>query len=291
MSFRVNPHTGVDISYKERHPEYASIDTGHDFWELLYVDRGQIKLFLDGAPFMLEQGEFVIILPRQMHGVAPSGAAAPFYVTVHFDTNIVALRDLGSTILKADEEGRRLLRRMLEEKVNPEIGSYALARFHFAEFLIRAIRHHPRRAPTQSLSSYIQANAQERIVQLAIDYLTANLEKTICLQDLARAVGVSKSHLEHTFKKLTNRSVMSHLQELRIQRAKELLLESCLNVSAIAAECGYSSLPLFSRRFKKLVAISPTEYTRTIRAGLPPSRSPMQMLGKGCQRQFRNVGV
>ncbi len=180
---------------------------------------------------------------------------------------------------------------MLEEKINTEVGSYALARFHFAEFLIRAIRHQTQRVPAHAPTSYIQANAQERIVQLAMDYLAANLEKTICLQDLARAVGVSKSHLEHTFKKLTNRSVMSHLQELRIQRAKELLLESCLNVSAIAAECGYSSLPLFSRRFKKLVAISPTEYTRTIRAGLPPSRSPMQMLGKGCQRPFRNVGV
>lgn len=226
---------------------------------------------------MLSQGEFVIILPHQMHGVGPSGTIAPFYVTAHFDTTLEPLQSLGNTIQKIDEEGRRLLVRMLEEKTNSEFGSFELARCYLAEFLVRAIRPQTPNAPGRRLTSYFQANSRKQIIQQAMDFMLSNLEKPISLLDIARAVAVSRSHLEHAFKKHTGRSVMSHLQELRIQKAKRLLLESSLNISRIAAECGYSSLHLFSRRFRKLVTMCPTEYARTIRAALLSSSSQKQI--------------
>lgn len=277
LSFRTNPRTGIDVSYKERHPEYTSADSCHDFWELLYVDKGQVQLFLEGLPFTLSQGEFVIILPCQMHGVGPSGTVAPFYVTAHFDTTLEPLRRLGNRILAIDEEGRRLLARMLEEKSSSQFESFGLARCYLAKFLIRTIRLQTSDAPDRRLAPYFQVNAGKQIIQRAMDYMVSNLEKPISLPDIARAVAVSRSHLEHAFKRHTGRSVMFHLQDLRIERAKKLLLESPLNISGIAAQCGYSSLHLFSRRFRKSVSVCPTEYARMVRAALPIQSNKKQI--------------
>jgi AraC-like DNA-binding protein len=296
LSIRTNPQTRVDIGYKERHPEYTSTDSGHDFWELLYVDRGRLNLFVDGRPVTISQDELAIILPHQAHGVGPSGAVAPFYVTAHFDTNLEALRSLGNTVLKVDEEGRRLLGRMLEEKVRGGFGSFELARCYLAEFLISAKRLQSGETFVPRLATYFQINIDDQIVKQATNYMASNLDKPISLQDVAEAVAVSRSHLEHMFKKHGARSVMSSLQELRIQKAKILLLESTLNVSEIAAECGYSSLHLFSRRFKKLVSICPSEYARMIRAALPTLGNRKQTMeqrarAQGARPQADSVGL
>ena len=80
----------------------------------------------------------------------------------------------------------------------------------------------------------------------------------------ARAAGASNSHLEHLFKKKMNVSVMGYLQDLRIQKAKVLLVESAHNVTEIARLCGYSSIHHFSRRFKKVARLSPSQYAKMV---------------------------
>jgi transcriptional regulator GlxA family with amidase domain len=91
-----------------------------------------------------------------------------------------------------------------------------------------------------------------------------HLNETLNLTRIARGAGVSASHLEHVFKKTGQRPVMSCLMQLRIQRAKQLLLESNLNVSQIAEMMGFSSVHVFSRCFKKAVSFSPSQYAKTV---------------------------
>ena len=110
-------------------------------------------------------------------------------------------------------------------------------------------------------------------MEKAINFMKLNFSRPLALSEIAEASGVSRSHLEHLFKNTTGSSIMTYLQELRIQRAKMLLLESGLNISQIAEQTGYSSIHLFSRRFKTFVSVSPTRYAKMIRLALPLAKN------------------
>ena len=266
LELRTNKRTGIDIGYKERSPGYQLSQDAHDFWELLYADKGRVLIRLDGVPFQVRQGEFVLIAPGQSHSVSPS-ADAPFYVTAHFQTNLKGLSDLKHTVGCVDSKGRRLLEDVLAEREGRRFGSEELVCSYLLEFLILAVRRHSERPSEHPhLPTHFQQNMTDGTVERTIAFLRANFAKPLTLRGVARELGVSSSHLEHLFKKATGRPVMSYLQDLRLEQAKVLLLESTLNVTQIAARCGYSSVHLFSRRFKQLVSVPPSEYAKMLRS-------------------------
>jgi len=68
------------------------------------------------------------------------------------------------------------------------------------------------------------------------------------------------SHISRVFSQNQNYTIEHYLIELRIEKAKELLLFKDMNISEVAYKLGYSSNAHFSRQFKKLVGVSPSIY-------------------------------
>lgn len=68
------------------------------------------------------------------------------------------------------------------------------------------------------------------------------------------------SHISRVFSQNQNYTIEHYLIELRIEKSKELLIFSDMNISEVAYKLGYSSNAHFSRQFKKLVGISPSAY-------------------------------
>lgn len=284
LEFRSNPATGVEALYKERPPGYAFAGERHSFWELLFVDRGTLRMALAGSEVPVQEGEFLLIPPGLRHGVFPGAGPAPFYITAHFECNLPGLEAAAARPVRAADEHRRLLIGMLRERESDDAAAHSLALCYLAEFLIRASRAVAPPARTPSLSRFYQANAERDVAERAMAYIEAHSGRPLTLEAIASAAGVSASHLEHVFKKRAGAPVMNYLQEVRIRQAKRLLLESSLNVSQIAEKSGYSSVHLFSRRFKKAVSVPPSRYARMVRAGLPISGSRGQKESKDGQR-------
>jgi AraC-like DNA-binding protein len=267
LEFRKNPRTGVDVRYKERAPEYVHGGDCHPFWELMYVDRGAVRLRVGEGEHELRPGDFILIAPNCAHSVLPADAAARFYVTAHFDTNLKGLETLAGGAISADEEGRRLVVALIKEKESDQEGGEFLALAYLAQFLLR-LRRCRAAAPGVAAPTYFQSNSERSVVAKAVDFMNRRYAEPLTLDRIAAESGVSNSHLEHLFKRRMETPVMAYLQGLRIEHAKALLLESASNVSGIAHMCGYSSVFLFSRRFKQVVGVSPSQYARMVR---PPS--------------------
>jgi AraC-like DNA-binding protein/mannose-6-phosphate isomerase-like protein (cupin superfamily) len=270
LRLRTNPKTGVDILYKERPPQYAGTEDQHDFWELLYVDKGYVKILLDQQIRTVSDGEFLLIAPRRRHSILSSGSVAPFFITAHFETNIEHLEVLADAVFRGNEQGRQLLIHLLREKASDAFGADALVCCYLVEFLVNAVRGAEALPSPKALTPYFQDNAAVESAEKAMKFMKANFHRSLTLREIADASCLSPSHLSHLFKKKTGSSVMGFLEELRIQHAKTLLLESGLNVSQIAEQIGYSSIHLFSRRFKKFVSVSPARYARMVRLALGP---------------------
>lgn len=91
-----------------------------------------------------------------------------------------------------------------------------------------------------------------------IDYMAHNLAKQISLDELADIAGLSKNGLIKRFRSEIGCTPYAYLSQLRLQKAKSLILHTSLSMSQIAEKCGYDSLYYFSNSFKKKFGVSPS---------------------------------
>lgn len=93
-----------------------------------------------------------------------------------------------------------------------------------------------------------------------IDYMKENYNQKIDLQAVADHLFISTWYLCKVFKKELNNSFVQLLNEIRIQEAKKLLIESNQKVYEICQMVGYSDNPYFTKTFKKYTGMTPNQY-------------------------------
>lgn len=99
-------------------------------------------------------------------------------------------------------------------------------------------------------------------VRAVIDFMNANLHRSIALAELAGAVNLSPAYLSQLFKSETGLSPGKYLTTLRMEKAGQLLATGFLSIKQIMAEAGYNNKSNFLRRFRRYFDLSPTEYRK-----------------------------
>jgi AraC family transcriptional regulator len=102
----------------------------------------------------------------------------------------------------------------------------------------------------------------EKAVERAISTMRENLGEDLTVDDIAKAAMFSKFHFTRVFQRVTGLSPGRFLSALRLQRAKQLLVSTSLNVADISMKVGYNSVGTFSSRFSRSVGMPPTTYRR-----------------------------
>lgn len=102
-------------------------------------------------------------------------------------------------------------------------------------------------------------------VRHALRFISEDLHRPLLLEDIARAVNLSTTRLRYLFKVETGMTPAQHLKALRMQKAKELLEETFLNVKQIMLQVGVKDQSHFGRDFRALYGHTPTEYRRRAR--------------------------
>ncbi len=96
----------------------------------------------------------------------------------------------------------------------------------------------------------------------ALEHIELNLEKSLKVEAVAKAVKITPEHLIRVFKNETGKTPLRYINEMKIERAKALLKEGNLTVGQVAYRLGYKSLPHFSRLFREFVQRTPNEYKK-----------------------------
>ncbi|MBQ1393994.1 MAG: DNA-binding response regulator [Lachnospiraceae bacterium] len=105
-----------------------------------------------------------------------------------------------------------------------------------------------------------QERNTSQIVKQAIEYIEEQYATEISLEEVAKYVGVTPQHFSKIFKMETGIKYVDWLSELRIERAKEYLMEEKYTVKEICFFVGYRDPNYFSRIFKKMVGVPPSKY-------------------------------
>jgi transcriptional regulator GlxA family with amidase domain len=91
----------------------------------------------------------------------------------------------------------------------------------------------------------------------AVELMEANLEELINLDDLSSLVGISRRQLERLFKKYLGCVPRRYYLDLRLKKARQLLLQTGGSVSEIAIACGFVSASHFSKSYREMFGLSP----------------------------------
>jgi two-component system response regulator YesN len=98
------------------------------------------------------------------------------------------------------------------------------------------------------------------LVNKACEYVRENFTRDLTLEDAAAVAGISQYYLSKVFKQVKQMNFVDYLSMVRIKKAKELLKNPSLSINEVSSMVGYSDANYFSRVFKKIEKISPSDY-------------------------------
>lgn len=100
-------------------------------------------------------------------------------------------------------------------------------------------------------------------LKLPVDHVRQNYMNNISLEALADISHLSISALERRFKKHLKKTPKQFINEVRLENARKLLIESNIAISLIAEETGFTDHSYFSKQFKRLFGVIPSEFRKT----------------------------
>jgi AraC-like DNA-binding protein len=101
-------------------------------------------------------------------------------------------------------------------------------------------------------------NRMDQVIQLMLQ----ERHRPISLQEVAEKANMSKEAFCRFFKLRTRKTFTQYLQQLRINEAQKLLIETDLSISTIAFQVGFENLSYFNRAFKSILGITPREFRK-----------------------------
>jgi AraC-like DNA-binding protein len=167
--------------------------------------------------------------------------------------------------------------RMLQERGRPRLCSNGVIRANLMLLLAEVAQHYEPQIRTL-MQSQPPSGGVERHVKGAMKFIDQHLGDRATLTDAARSVAVSPNYLATLLKRETGKTFVDLVTERRIERAGELLAFGSLRISQIAQAAGFADVDYFSRRFRQVTGLSPSEFRAkySIRAeiGLPKDAVP-----------------
>ena len=230
-------------------------------WEFQAVLKGKIApLLRDGAPMAPAAHRLWIFQPGHVHGwVGEKGRAAEVAV-FHFVTVPESLKRIleprGMTEIDLTPGEVRQIRE-LARKVEPYWTRPASGMMVCYEYALMALS----LLVTEKLGRRTEPEsyAQSR-VNAALSWYSERMEEDPSLPEIARAVGVSGVHLRRLFHKVLQASPGNVIDQLRFQRATQLMSDPAIKLEEVGLRCGFGSASSFSRAFKAKFGASPQEW-------------------------------
>lgn len=114
----------------------------------------------------------------------------------------------------------------------------------------------------RTVSAAIQArkNSNNKTVQLILDYIHDHYDQSISLTTISDSLGINSSYISTLIKQEVGQGFVDYMNQLRINKAQNLLQDPNLTIKHISEICGYETVHSFIRNFKKVHLLTPSEY-------------------------------
>ncbi len=118
---------------------------------------------------------------------------------------------------------------------------------------------------TRHLEKTSKTLSEVNAISGPVNYIRQHFQEELSIEQLASAVHISISALERRFKKYLSKTPRQFITEMRLEHARKLLIETDLPISEVAFQSGFFEHSYFSKQFKSLFAMLPSELRKNMR--------------------------
>ncbi|GGG59985.1 helix-turn-helix domain-containing protein [Paenibacillus radicis (ex Gao et al. 2016)] len=247
-----------------RHSIDASVLEGHH--AIVVFAKGNGILLVNGRAVQVRSGTAVIVRPQSQLKVKQLSDSdfllSGYWITFNIYSGSTLVLDMKGCLTYEQPLAPAPFIKvvdLLEQLINkrPNTGKLALFKqqIRLQELLLLLLEHHDE--ASQSVKDAMRA------VERSVAFMKEHYGENITVELLARQAGVRRAEYSSLFQQLTGNKPLDYLTELRMKRAKELLLLSNGPLRDIAHHVGFRDEYYFNRRFRQSMGISPKQYART----------------------------
>ena len=234
-------------------------------YQLLYVVSGKAHFFFHNEEKIVNAGHMVLIQPRQEQRYNYYGEEKPEVYWVHFTGSDVKniLRGYGIPMddpifySGASSTYAYLFKEMIHELQTCHTGFEELLCMYLRQIFLMVQRTRQERKPT--VSTYIQEE-----MEYARRYFNEHYNEPISIQKYAESRNMSVCYFQRNFKQIVNHTPMQYLLTVRVNNAASLLETTDYPMTEISAIVGYEDPLYFSRLFRKIKGMSPSDYRKLL---------------------------
>ena len=243
----------------------------HSEFELLLATKGQLSVQTETALYQLSEGQGLFINANQLHAIDAQGNGIHGFIAIVFDYrtlchsgDILFTRYIHPLMNGQLQINHRLPQKICqiicklntiyhEENYGFEIEIKQQLLFIFQQLLKEA-------TPT----NFPISNSKSTLVKEVLNFIETNYYSPITLQDLSDYVHISREYLCRIFSQVSDVSPITYLNQYRINKSMELLLETDKNITEIAGLCGFNHCSYFNKIFLQYVGCTPGEYRKKL---------------------------
>ncbi len=278
----------ITIHYFEYLKNFVFHGESHDFWEFLYVDKGTVMVQAASEHYQLHAGDMIFHRPNEFHALKAMGRKSPNLVAISFLCNSPSMDLFTGKVTTLSSIEKTLIAQIISEartafstplhipsieqvklSTSAPFGSQQLILLYLEQFLIHIKRHHCDDDKVKSLPSVTKhswdSSNKSYVFEQILHYLQLHICEQIKISDICNEFSISRSTLHSLFHKNKNCGVIDYFIYMKIERAKEIIRDGNMNITEIAYFLSYNSLQHFSKQFKKLTGMSPTEYISSVK--------------------------
>lgn len=245
----------------------------HTTMEIIMPTENIYTVECNGQTIVLREGDIVLICPCCVHTLfaPPTGRRIIFQpdtASLRFMKDIEPLLNILSPLFIITPEDFPAIHERISSLLLEIKDEYLNASVSFSEVIIYSKlleiitligRNQAAHGGSQSGVMGHQKEYMEKFLNIC-DYIEAHCSEDLTLDAVANQCGFSKFYFSRLFRQFTNVSFYKYVNQKRIAKAAELLIEPKRPITDVALSCGFSSLSSFIRMFKIVKGCTPTEF-------------------------------
>ena len=277
----INVQKIVTIHYQALGKNYLFPEEKHDFWEIIYADKENAFIGIDGEKIELKQGEILFIKPNQPH-YAESGDQEPNLFILSFTCRSESMNFFADKKYAVPENYRYLLQNIKAEadatfalpefdpdlnelklRENPNLGGEQVIKNSLETLFIYLLRNAQNKETVQEFFVSKIADSSELEDEI-VRILRSKIYGKFALSDLSTQLHYGTTRLCTFFKGKTGKTIYQTYVKLKIDEAKKLIRKG-KSFSEIVELLYFDSVSTFTYVFKKQVGMTPSEYRMSIK--------------------------
>jgi len=270
----------VTIHYYELDKSFVFDGEAHDFWEMVYVDKGAVEIRADDKTQVLNQGEILFHKPHEFHAIRAFRSNPDFFV-ISFVCRSPAmklfegyraalsqsLRPFVSSIIAEARNSFHIPKNdvtllKLRRRSQAKVGGEQLIKTYLEQLLIllaRAVLEQQ-----ENSVSPVRESMETQLISTIKTYIRDNLGKKITMEELAGVTGYSTSYISRVFRQQCGTTIGRYITSKKISYAKELIRNHTYNFAQISDMLAFDTPQYFASTFKKETDMTPSEFKRSL---------------------------